>query len=376
MPYQRRWVDALQTVQLKREVNGTSRIEGADFTEKELEAALKETPEQLLSRSQRQAHCVAKAYRWIRTVPDDKPVTREMILDIHRLIVLGADDDHCPPGETRKPDVNVTFGSPRHRGVDGGKECEQAFAKLCSALSGEFNRHEPLVKALALHYHFASMHPFVDGNGRTARVLEALMLQRAGLKDSLFIAMSNYYYDEKAGYLSALGAVRSKGQDLTPFLAFGLKGISQQCRRLRNEIKIQVEKSLFRNLMYDLFNRLHTPKKRVIAKRQVEVLKIMLDSEEMTLDELQTTTDSFYKGLNNPRRALIRDVNELLRLGTISAHRLEDGSYMLAIKLDWPTKMTETAFFEKIKTLPTAKADGILCPVTSNTEEEAPASMI
>jgi Fic family protein len=45
------------------------------------------------------------------------------------------------------------------------------------------------------------MHPFLDGNGRTARALEAFILQKVGLKDSLFIAMSNYYYEEKNEYL-------------------------------------------------------------------------------------------------------------------------------------------------------------------------------
>ena len=45
MPVQRSWVDALQIIQLKREVAGTSRIEGADFSDKELEAAMLHTPE-------------------------------------------------------------------------------------------------------------------------------------------------------------------------------------------------------------------------------------------------------------------------------------------------------------------------------------------
>ena len=66
-----------------------------------------------------------------------------------------------------------------------------------------------LRRALALHYHFAAMHPFLDGNGRSARALEALMLQRTGLRDTLFIAISNYYYEEKAEYLSALAEVRA-----------------------------------------------------------------------------------------------------------------------------------------------------------------------
>ena len=45
VPYQRRWVEALQDIELKREVAGTSRIEGAEFTEQELDLAFQETPE-------------------------------------------------------------------------------------------------------------------------------------------------------------------------------------------------------------------------------------------------------------------------------------------------------------------------------------------
>src|SRR3990170_6419717 len=73
VPYQRRWVEKLQQIELKREVAGTSRIEGAEFTERELEAALQATPEQLFTRSQKQAHAAVQTYRWIATVPPDQP---------------------------------------------------------------------------------------------------------------------------------------------------------------------------------------------------------------------------------------------------------------------------------------------------------------
>lgn len=114
IPYQRSWVEALQVVQLKREVAGTSRIEGADFTEREFEAALKESPSQLNTRSQRQAAAAVKTYRWIAQLPNDQPVNTELIKQIHRLIVTDADDDHCPPGVIRGKDTNVVFGYPRH----------------------------------------------------------------------------------------------------------------------------------------------------------------------------------------------------------------------------------------------------------------------
>jgi Fic family protein len=358
IPYQRDWARELEQMQLKREVAGTSRIEGADFTERELDAALRESPEQLVTRSQKQARAALDTYKWIATLEDDRPVTPELINEIHRRIVTGADDDHCQPGAIRGRDQNVLFGAPRHRGCNGGEECATAFKALTKAAAREYSDHDPLIQALALHYHFAAMHPFQDGNGRTARAMEALMLRRAGLRDALFIAMSNFYYDNKDDYLKALSTVRAQNQDLTPFLKFGLRGIAVQCSRLFNEIKTQVQKALFRNVMYDLFDRLQSPRRRVIAQRQLDILRVFLRRERMDLSVLWSEVSRVYKPLKNGWKAFIRDINNLLEIEALDFEvegEKETRKYRLWIKLDWATEITETAFFERAKNFPKAK---------------------
>lgn len=360
IPYQRSWAEQLQQIQLKREVAGTSRIEGAEFTEKELDAAMRETPEQLETRSQRQAACALATYRWIARIEANRPVDESLVCEIHRRIVDGCDDDHCPPGRLRGRDQNVTFGTPRHRGVEGGEDCELALKRLCQAVGTIFREHDPLIQALALHYHFAAMHPFLDGNGRTARALEALMLQRVGLRDTLFIAMSNYYYEEKPGYLRALSETRGLNHDLTPFLKFALKGVETQCNRLFSEIRLHVAKALYRNTVTDLFGRLRSPRKRVMSDRHVQLLQLFLDEDSLTLTALEKRTDHFYK-VGNPRKALIRDLHYLIQLQAIQVKRLADKSdYLLSINLEWPTQITETEFFRRVKELPKAKVYGFL----------------
>ena len=360
MPYQRSWIDQLQVVQLKREVAGTSRIEGADFTDKELDAAMAESPDRLATRSQRQAAAAVRTYRWIAQLPPDRPIDGELIREVHRMIIAGADDDHCPPGELRRQGVNVTFGVSPHRGAEGGSECETAFTELCRASQQGFRQHDPLIQVLALHYHFAALHPFLDGNGPTARALEALMLQRVGLKDALFIAMSNYYYEEKNGYLGALAHVRAADHDLTPFLVFGLKGIETQCNRLFAEIRKSVAKALFRNVMFDLFNRLRTTRKRVIAERHIEILKLLLSADALTLEDLEQRTSGIYGPLKNPYKALIRDINYLLGLRAIGYEKLPENRYKLFARLEWPTEITETEFFRAVRDMPKAKTHGVL----------------
>src|ERR1700683_2864220 len=154
IPFQRSWAESLQAIELKREVAGTSKIEGADFTDRELDEALAEgTPQDQLTPSQRQSRSAIQAYRWIAGIPTDQPIDEELIRHVHRLIVTGCDEDHCAPGQLRGSGQNVGFGRPTHRGAEGGAECTGAFRRLCGELNQEFRGHDPLIQALALHYH-------------------------------------------------------------------------------------------------------------------------------------------------------------------------------------------------------------------------------
>lgn len=360
IPYQRAWVEDLQYMELKREVAGTSRIEGAEFTERELDEALKETPEQLMTRSQEQAHAAMQTYRWIAKIPDDRPLTRDLVLEVHRRIVTGADDDHCEPGRLRRQDQNVTFGQPRHRGAEGGPTCETAFNGFIKAIQGQYSQHDSIIQALAAHYHLAAMHPFLDGNGRTARALEALLLQRAGLRDTCFIAMSNYYYDEKPNYLASLAESRAQSHNITPFLVFALKGIVIQSGRLLEEIRLQVKKVVFRNLMYDLFNRLQTPRKRVVAERQLAILRVLLDSYPIEIKALYHRVIQKYENLKTPAQAFLRDLSGLEEIRAIEANRKPSDTWEIKPRLEWPQEITETDFLKRIKSLPKAKSYSFL----------------
>jgi hypothetical protein len=105
---------------------------------------------------------------------------------------------------------------------------------------------------------------------------------------------------------------------------------------------------------------LKTPKKRVIAERQIEILKALLETEWMDWPEVIRRTSSAYARLGNPLKALVRDVNSLSALGAVKIEKLGEGRYRLGVRLEWPTEITETAFFEKLKELPKAKTHSFL----------------
>lgn len=365
MPFQRRWAKELQSIQLKMEISGTSRIEGAEFLGDEFDQALQaETHAELVTRSQKQAKSALKAYEWVAQVPDDQPISPELIKTIHRLVVTGCDDDHCEPGALRKADENVTFGAPRHRGVSGGKPCAQALERLARQAATTFRGHDPLIQAIAIHYHFAAMHPFLDGNGRTARALEALMLQRAGLKDVLFVPMSNFYHQAKEDYLSRLAETRSRNHDLTPFLIFALEGVEAEVSRLTEMLRHEVSKEMFRNFVNELFVRLASTRVRVIIKRQLTLLDHLLNKDrDMDIPTLATELRDHYSTRKDPDAALLRDISKLLALGAVQVKPGSNGSrgrILVSVNLDWPSSMTETEFFRQVSELPKSKKYSLL----------------
>ena len=353
MPYLRQWIEQAHEEQLRLEAAGTSRIEGAEFTQREQDEALaSEYPYHTgLTRSQRQLRCAADTYRWLQAQSAERPATSDFIFDIHRRIVTGCDDDHCEPGALRPDGWNVTFGTPICRGAEGGDECKTAFDALCAAIADEFRQHDPIIQAVAVHYHIGAMHPFGDGNGRTARALEAFMLRRAGVNDVVMVSLSNYYYEHKDRYLASLNQSRRNGHDITPFLTFSLSAIIDRCNALSAEIADNHRRILFREFAQSLFGQLRSPRRRVLAERQLQILEVLLDGEPVDFINLITQPQPQYAHLKYPVHALTRDIVGLFELGAIS---LDSGSTQIILNLDWPQQFSESELLERYENMPTA----------------------
>ena len=351
LPYLPRWIEQAHEEQLRLEAVGTSRIEGAEFTPREQDEALAPDAHARtdLTHSQRQLRSANAAYRWLRSLPAKQPVTAELVLDLHRRIITGCDDDHCPPGATRSIDSNVFFGMPRCRGVEGGDDCRAAFGALLEAIPGEFRRHDLIIQAMAAHYHLGAMHPFDDGNGRTARALEAFMLREARVNDMVMVSLSNYYYEHKDEYLAALYESRTSGHDLTPFLTFALPAVAERCNALADEIVTHNKRLLYREFANSLFGRLRTPRRRALAERQLRIINLLLDAEDLSFDDLVVQAREHYRGLKFPERALGRDLGGLLSLSAVA---LNDDRF--AANLAWPQQFSESELLERYERMPSA----------------------
>jgi hypothetical protein len=91
-----------------------------------------------------------------------------------------------------------------------------------------------------------------------------------------------------------------------------------------------------------------------------DLLKLLLDREEISWSSLIEETARQYASLSNPLKALVRDVNYLREIGAVVVHRDEQKRLTVAIRLDWPTVITETTFFEAANRLPKGKTFSFL----------------
>ena len=81
------------------------------------------------------------------------------------------------------------------------------------------------------------IHPFIDGNGRTARVLATLILFKRGFDTRRFFALDDYYDSDRIAYYDALKSVNPKTLDLTRWLEYFCEGVAFTVGRVREKIE-------------------------------------------------------------------------------------------------------------------------------------------
>ncbi len=147
---------------------------------------------------------------------NSNPITQNDIRQIHSLILKGIDDENA--GAYRSVDVAISgskYEPPTHVAVAAEM---RDFMDWLEPASVDLD-DKAIEVAAVCHANFAQIHPFIDGNGRTARILMNLILMRAGYPIAIVTR------DDRARYIDALE--HSQVSDLTPFIALLIECISE-----------------------------------------------------------------------------------------------------------------------------------------------------
>lgn len=131
----------------------------------------------------------------------------------------------------------------------------------------------PLIKAGITHLYFVHVHPFDDGNGRTARAFSNLVLANQGFQFINLLSLSSYFDHQRPAYYKAIQDVRAHNDDLTYFLIFFMEALLSKLKDLRKEIEFESKLKNLKNLIVpEIYQKLQ--------RRHVKALRYMLKNNE------------------------------------------------------------------------------------------------
>lgn len=175
---------------------------------------------------------------------------------------------------------------------------------------------DPLVKVAIVHHQFESIHPFYDGNGRTGRIINILLLVIYDLLDLPILYLSRYITHNKGSYYQLIQAIRDKSDDNTneweQWVLFILKGIEEtadntislikQISNLMNQYK-QVLRPLFvkqykHELLNNLFNHPYTKiefvERDMMVSRQTASKYLDMITQTGLLQKIKMGKENYY----------------------------------------------------------------------------------
>jgi len=309
----------LHQIYLTKGVRATTAIEGNTLSESEvkkiIENDLKLPPsKQYLKQEIRNIveACNAIAERVGSSLSSDDKITLDDILDFNRRVLkdIPEIEDTAIPGSIR--DFPVVAGS--YRGAPA-EDCQFLLERFCSWMNepssfdlGETNRlASGILKAIMAHLYLVWIHPFHDGNGRTARLLEFRFLLEAGAPSPAGQLLSNHYNETREEYYRHLEISWRKKNGVLDFLEYALQGFVDQLEEQIIRIRLDQIEVAWENYVHTRFGDTRTER-----RRKDLLLAISAEKDPVPRNRiLALDTDLAVQYLNKTIKTLSRDLRDL-----------------------------------------------------------------
>jgi Fic family protein len=246
------------------------------------------------------------------------PLTFERILEFNREVLRGLRvDPEVVPGEIRRHSVVVG----NYRGAPA-RDCADLVRRLAQWLEDPALDPWPtrpvegaVLRAVLAHLYIAWIHPFGDGNGRTARLLEYRLLVAAGVPSPAAHLFSNHYNLTRPEYYRQLSAASASGGDVLPFLQYALQGFVDGLKEQAAIVRKEHQELAWRDFVRETLFPIDSP---MNERRRSLVFALTSHREPVPrnrIDSLSTELTSAYAG--KTAKTLTRDLNTLTKLRLI-----------------------------------------------------------
>jgi Fic family protein len=263
-------------------------------------------------------------------------ITPEWMLGKHAKLLEGLElEDHVVPGEYR----TVSVGVGNYRGAPA-EDVPFLMERLCTWINtivDEAEASDSLDKRFFLsffaatlaHIYIAWIHPFGDGNGRTARLVEAALLAHSQTVPWVSTTvLSNYYNKTKPRYYQRLDAA-SRALDLPGFIAYSAIGFRDELREQITEVQDAQRRVAWINYVHEAFQ--DEPSTETAKRRRAVVLAFPADQSLSKKDIKRLTPEIAVLYAAASDRLFSRDITKLKELQLI--REVSRGKFVSNIKL-------------------------------------------
>jgi len=230
---------------LIRMTHSSTHIEGNQLNLHQVEAVYAHKKVDAPNRDIYEVQNYLKALRCIeQVVQKNQPLSERVILKIHKLVTdKTLPDEQC--GKYHSGPIYVVrrrLGFPDERIYTGpeAKMVKKLMAELVAWIhESEKQDVHPVIVAGVVHQEIAAIHPFADGNGRTARALATLVLYQRGFDVRRLFALEDYYNKDRSAYYKAINVGENYEQrkgDITPWLEYFVKGFKEEIDNVRTKV--------------------------------------------------------------------------------------------------------------------------------------------
>ena len=270
---------------IMEEAIASSQMEGAVTTRKKAKEMLRKNNKP----RNRSDQMILNNYRTIKYIVANKSnkLNSENLLLIHKLITNNTLEEKNDEGAFRETDDIFIVDNSRGEIVHNPpsyKEIPELMNQICEFYNNDdsgFFIH-PIIKGIIMHFIIAYIHPFTDGNGRTARALFYWYLLSKGYWLTEYLSISKLIIKSKNQYEKAYLHTEKDENDLTYFLNYNLKTMVLAFDALRKYIQRKIEEKKY------ITNFQRIPG---INERQAEILKWYYDETNviLTVKEIENT---------------------------------------------------------------------------------------
>jgi Fic family protein len=251
---QPKWISEIRAEAQVKEALASVQIEGNSLTLEQAFALSEDLPARELSNSEREftnylrAFDAIEGYRGAR----DAVLTKADLLNLHCILVDGVRGGQRFAGQLRRESVQVgdlvDGESVIHHRPPQWSTVESELADLLTWIERTKEQGEgdddpwvhPAIQAGIVHHRLVWIHPFVDGNGRSARMFTTLLLFQRSYDFKYLFELSAYYNERRNEYYQALRSADLSG-DYTEWLRFFLGGFSREMVRTQELVRKRTE---------------------------------------------------------------------------------------------------------------------------------------